>query len=277
MARHPSPELFYAIGAEAGSRMAEFSPQNLGVTCWSFAALLHPAGTMLARSALDSAAVWSMDSDAQSLVNALHSAAVLGCLEPRDLKAAAPRLLSLHYAMELHPEAYRSLFQCALAVRPEDGSGPGRQQQQRLLLPTEVLVEAHRHWLEANQFARESLLHCDVAATLEELFPCQQEGRTPDGLFCVDVMVEAQGCQVAVEVDGPANFSSTLPRQLLGAAALRRRLLKARSAVVSVPFFEWEALRGPDERKAYLAAKLQPWAAPAMVDMLPTDLLSDLY
>ena len=85
---------------------------------------------------------------------------------------------------------------------------------------------------------------------------------TPDGLFSVDVLLEAPGGRlVAVEADGPQHFTRTAPHQPLGQTILRQRLVQARvDGVVSIPFFEWDQVGGePAAQEAYLKSKLAPW------------------
>ena len=60
---------------------------------------------------------------------------------------------------------------------------------------------------------------------------------------------------IAVEADGPKRFCG---RRRTGRSSLRRRLLAARGLeVVSVPHWEWDALRGDErDQEAYLAMAL---------------------
>jgi hypothetical protein len=49
--------------------------------------------------------------------------------------------------------------------------------------------------------------------------------------------------RVAVEVDGPAHYTNSLPRSLLGSTLAKQRCLQARGwAVLSVPYFTWADL-----------------------------------
>ena len=189
----------------------------------------------------------------KSLANILHASVMLGCLDCQFLNDIRPRLESLHAAGDIRPEGYRTLFQCTLALglnSPE------------LQLSQELLAEARRNWLVSVEHVLESKLQREVLKTIRELYPCQEEGKTPDGLFSVDVMVCMGEQQVAVEVDGPSHFSSTEPRQPLGATSFRRKMLERRcSSVVSIPFFEWDC-KDEDERRAYIKGKLIPCSFP---------------
>ena len=59
----------------------------------------------------------------------------------------------------------------------------------------------------------------------------------------------------AVEFDGPSHFlSSGAPT---GATLLKRRHLRLLGhSLVSVPYWEWDACKGPVEREQYLRLKL---------------------
>ena len=248
-AQHPSPSLFDALAAEVPGRISEFSAQNLALMCWSYATLLHPEGKLLTQAAMGVVAAKAEVFDEQSLANILHASAMLGCLDSHFLNAICPRLECLHAAGDMRPEGYRTLFQCTLAM---DLSSPEPQ------LSKELLAEARRYWLEGVEYVQESKLQREVLEMIQEMYPCQNEGKTPDGLFSVDVMVFVGEQQVAVEVDGPSHFSCTEPRQPLGATCFRRKMLESRcSAVMSIPFFEWNG-KGEDERRAYIKGMLLP-------------------
>ena len=76
----------------------------------------------------------------------------------------------------------------------------------------------------------------------------ENEGLTEDGLFRVDCLI-ADG-QIALEVDGPQHFVERVPN---GGMLLRNRLLEARGfRVISVPFFEWNALGTDKNKQEYL-------------------------
>ena len=77
---------------------------------------------------------------------------------------------------------------------------------------------------------------------------------TPQG-YSLDLVVR-MGCgDVAVEVDGHSHFWGRAPT---GATRLKRRQLRAFGwSLVYVPYWEWNALNGDQERQAdYLRRKL---------------------
>ena len=95
---------------------------------------------------------------------------------------------------------------------------------------------------------------------LPRLTGCAEQQPTPDGAFAVDVAAThaARGRLVAVEADGPSHFLSP-GRQPRGDTLAWHRALAARGyVVVSVPYWEWNAVQGDPRREvAYLAARVE--------------------
>jgi hypothetical protein len=87
----------------------------------------------------------------------------------------------------------------------------------------------------------------------------QLEQRSKDGTFSIYITAKtAAGVELAKEVDGPSHFirpGSTFT----GSTQFRNRALAAQGyVVVSIPHWEWEALRGAQQKQQYLLDKLQP-------------------
>jgi hypothetical protein len=61
-------------------------------------------------------------------------------------------------------------------------------------------------------------------------------------LLCAAAAAAAAARRVAVEVDGPAHFTNSLPHSLLGSSLAKQRCLQARGwAVLSVPYYTWSS------------------------------------
>ena len=71
-----------------------------------------------------------------------------------------------------------------------------------------------------------------------------------DSGYRIDAIVEVNGKAVGVEVDGPWHFIGN-SRSLLGRTIIKRRQVPAIDGIelVSVPYWEWNALLGKDEVK----------------------------
>ena len=73
----------------------------------------------------------------------------------------------------------------------------------------------------------------------------REEVRTPLG-YSLDAVVDFEGREVAVEVDGPWHFVGRAPN---GRIALKRRQLRAAGwLLLSVPYWEWDELEADAER-----------------------------
>ena len=85
----------------------------------------------------------------------------------------------------------------------------------------------------------------------------QPEQPTADKACLIDIAaVTASGVKVAIEVEGPQHYVQP-NRTLTGTTQSRNRALAARGyAVVSIPYWEWAALRSTGQQEQYLATKL---------------------
>ena len=93
-----------------------------------------------------------------------------------------------------------------------------------------------------------------VASLLALGLAPRQEVRTPQG-YSLDAVVSHGGREVAVEVDGPSHFIGRTPT---GATVLKRRQLRAAGwALLPVPYWDWDALRGKAAKQKYLRAQLE--------------------
>ena len=103
-----------------------------------------------------------------------------------------------------------------------------------------------------------SRLQLAVVASLQAMgLAPREEERTPQG-YSLDVVVSYGGREVAVEVDGPSHFMGRTPN---GATALKRRQLRAAGwTLLSVPYWEWnalgQALGSKTAKQAYLQRAL---------------------
>jgi hypothetical protein len=160
----------------------------------------------------------------------------------------------------LAPENTSQLLQYLLAMeRPGSGMPPAVAQRPEYQSLRQLCVEAHQGQVQERSREAPSQLQLGVHAAAQRLAARGMLGSvglkqlTPSGLFSVDVAVMLPGGRcMAVEVDGPTRFSSNCdaagrPMAVGGASLLRDRLLpavEASWAVASVPYHEWDALRG---------------------------------
>ena len=86
----------------------------------------------------------------------------------------------------------------------------------------------------------------------------QSEQPTNDMACVIDITaLTASGVKVAIEVDGSHHYVQP-DSTLSGPTLFRNRALAARGyALISIPYWEWEALHSPSQQQQYLLAKLQ--------------------
>ena len=130
-------------------------------------------------------------------------------------------------------------------------------------LPPELAQRCHEAFCQ--QEGRPSQLQRDVVASLLALgLAPQEEVRTPQG-YSLDAVVSHGGREVAVEVDGPSHFFGRTPT---GRTVLKRRQLRAAGwALLPVPYWEWDALRGKAGKQKYLCGKLELGGARLAADI----------
>jgi len=141
--------------------------------------------------------------------------------------------------------------------------------------PPWIMHEARETWMRDARVVTVSMAHKETASIIGELgVPHVVERLTDDGYFSVDVYLPDG--DVALEVDGPHHFvnisvggegvapddASQLAKRKTSTRTanteLRDMFLARRHhAVVSVPWFEWDELRGREEKKVYVAEKLR--------------------
>ena len=96
------------------------------------------------------------------------------------------------------------------------------------------------------------LIESGVAQKQE--YVCPLTGRS------IDIALPEQS--IAIEVDGPTHYLST--GEPTGTTLLCNRVLRSAGwRVVSIPWFEWRALKSMDEKKAYIKRKID--ASPDIV------------
>jgi hypothetical protein len=164
-------------------------------------------------------------------------------------------------------ENERQLYQVHLWLLDSDLPAPG--QGLSGVLSQQQLKQCRANWEQDLAASKTSDLQRGVFAAAQQLPPdlWQQppalEQVTADGAFSIDIAATtAAGVRVAIEADGPTHFLQP-GNTLEGATLYRNRALAVRGyAVLSIPYWEWDALRGADSKQQYLLAKLQAAAQP---------------
>jgi hypothetical protein len=255
--------------------LAAAIPQALGNTAWACGQLGYSSQQL--PGALLQQAVRLLQSrggagalNAQDLCNLCWSAAVLDCQQ------CVPLALQLAGAItqvwgSVFDEGLQQLYQAHLWLLDSGLPAPG----QGLLgvLSQQQLEQCGASWEQSLAAATASFKTSDfqrgVFAAAQQLppdlwqEPPALEQVTADGALSIDIAATtAAGVRVAIEADGPWHFIQP-GNTLEGGTLFRNRALAARGyAVLSIPYWEWQQLRGADSKQQYLLAKLQQAARP---------------
>uniref|UniRef100_A0A061R6L6 RAP domain-containing protein n=2 Tax=Tetraselmis sp. GSL018 TaxID=582737 RepID=A0A061R6L6_9CHLO len=171
-----------------------------------------------------------------------------GIFEQRDIALLRPPFAS--HGPQVSHRLLVDLFQVELLFQTTEA--------QPLLMSTQQYCTAQRGWLARRRAVDPRLLN-SVCKALDSLgSDYEVEWRTDNGLVPVDVMLFLDcGRQVALRIDGAERFTSSQPRHMLGSARLLAQILEKHCPeVVSVPFFEWDALKSEEDRRQYIEQKI---------------------
>jgi hypothetical protein len=206
---------------------------------------------------------------AQGLCNLCWSVAVL------DIQQSKPQLFQLAAAVDQQwdttvAEDKQQLYQAQLWLL--DSQLPAAGQGLSGVLSQQQLEQCRANWeqaVAASAQQRVTDLQQSVFVAVQRL-PAGTWQQTPesgkltaDGAFSIDIAATAAGgAKVAIEVDGPTHFTQP-GRMPDGGTQFRDRALAARGyVVISIPYWEWGALRDTTRKQQYLLTQLQPALQP---------------
>jgi hypothetical protein len=248
-------------------------PQALANMAWACGQLGY-RGKLLPGVLLQQAVQLQQDSNRgscsmQDLCNMCWSAAVL------DMQQLVPQVLQLAAACKdmwdtAAREAVLQLYQVHLWLL--DSQLPQRGQGLLCVLSQQQLQQCKDSWeqvlVESTTSVQVSGLQRSVFAALQALpgdiwqqAPAMEQ-RSADGALSVDIAATTvSGVQLAIEVDGPNQYIRP-ERTYDGSTLFENRALAARGYVlVSISYWEWNALRAAEQKQQYLLTKLQAAAA----------------
>ncbi|KAJ1473534.1 hypothetical protein T484DRAFT_1972783 [Baffinella frigidus] len=266
--------LLEAMQGHATATAGDFTPQNLSNLAWALATMGIEPDAGLLEAMQRRATVTADDFDPQNDGNLLWA---LACFDTSPsqvsvlmVESMAVRLLSMRE--QLRVEAMRQIHQWLLFC---DLHPAWRQQLPRSMQKVkEELGGGFRQAFESAP-VHPSHLQADVAKQLRRSLPeleFEEEFVDPTSGYSIDIRAErsgagnALGCGSmagrgwAVEVDGPTHFlQGGSERAPTGSTLLKRRqLAQLGYKAVSVPYWEWRALKGKGkEQHRYLRGKLR--------------------
>ena len=239
-AQFPHPKMFRKVAEAAIRSKGEFISQDVANLLWSYATM-GITDKQLFLSIVPTAAKLIDSYTNQGLANIAWAYAVA------DVNA--PPLFNAHFINKcvekedgFEIENYTQLYQWYLWQANEiSHPGPG--------LPTDFQNRCHEIFI--SREPRVSKLQDDVVAQLSYIGLDPKEEVLLDSGYRIDALVEMNGKQVGIEVDGPYHFiGKSRSRSPLGSTILKRRQVPLIDGIelVSVPYWKWDKL-GKDEVK----------------------------
>ncbi|KAL7480381.1 hypothetical protein ACHAW6_010139 [Cyclotella cf. meneghiniana] len=240
----PHQRLFEAVANIVIVRSKEFSPQHISNLIWSYAFI--PVGSVNKHlySQLESRVIESIEyCDSQFLANIGWSYAVANVNVPSLFSAKSHFIHAIVSRQnEFNLEALCQIHQWIL--------------WRKELKADLTLSSAFQQLCYDSYIAREpspSAFQGQVVSELKAIgFEPKEEYRLPDCGYILDALVEVNGEQVGIEVDGPCHFAGQEP---LGRMTLKhRQVLNVEGVrVISIPYWEWDE---SINKKEYLRSKL---------------------
>jgi len=263
----PGAEAWAALEAAVVRVGPGMNAQNVSNTLWSVATLgLMPGAE--AWAALEAAVVRvARDMKPQAVANSVFGFLTLAATRGAPLPACYPFLWRVACGFEqqsFKPVEMSMLFQAYL-IHTELVKSDVLDE---VTFPPWIMHEAREAWMrQAQEEVKMGWWPKEIASILGDLgIPHEVERLTDDGYFSVDVYLP--GNDIALELDGPTHFiasageggasgdkpcTTRTPRSEIRDMFLARR----HRVVLSVPWFEFDKLRGRAEKSEYVAAKLR--------------------
>lgn len=147
--------------------------------------------------------------------------------------------------------------QFLVSVDVEPRTTPLSSAAAKVLEVFKLSLEANCRKAYAYQDARRSSFKRSIASTLRDLEIRHQESIVDKNSgYCVDILCTDHGTCIAIQGDGPSQYLGA-GRRASGAARLKNRhLVLMGYKVVSVPYWEWNALNGREEKEEYMLGRL---------------------
>jgi len=250
--------------------------QELANSLWAYARFAYHPGRVLA-SFLAVMERRVEEFEGQGCTNSLWALAVLKATHSAAFVGLLQQYVHLERTSNLFGELqYNQVLQAVLLAQFEARGGRVAWRPE-VDLPEDLVDRALTAWASQQTATQLSGFHLDVSEGLIRLgIPHHIEHLVARDLLSIDIAVTSSGRQIAIEVDGPFHFPVNA-RTPLGHTMIRRRLLRAAGwTVVSIPWYEWFAMRSWEDRLQYLAGVLSRADDTLMQQLQPTvkDLLS---
>jgi len=229
------PQLFKKLAGEAIKRQHEFNPQDTANFLWAYATNGQVNENLFA--SLVPSVKENLDKfNAQGLSNVVWAYTVANVDAPSVFNNEFINAC-LKKDCEFELEALLQLHQWQL-WQEEIKSG--------VSLPPSLKKKCYETFI--SEDPSPSKLQDDVVSILSSMGLQPQEEVLLKSGYRVDAVVEVNGKQIAIEVDGPSHF---IGKELTGSTILKHRQVAAVDGmkVVSIPYWEWNKLKKDSKRK----------------------------
>jgi len=240
-----------------------FNAQDVANTLWAYATMGRERGAGLMRGLEGRAEAVAGSFNTQNVANTLWAVCVLATsnvISNAVVQVLFARLVSLSKSWPLNTAELCQLHQFFVSCSLEEKMRVDK------LNDVPALTDACRSAFVRAKTAP-SASQQQVSETLRRMgLSVEDEVRCPTSGYSIDMLIHnsalatggersSRGGAWAVEFDGPSHFLSS--RAPTGATLLKRRHLHLLGhSLVSVPYWEWDACKGPVEREQYLRLKL---------------------
>jgi len=243
-AEESNPQLFNKLADEAIKRQHEFNPQDISNFLWSFATNgqvdEHLFSSLISsvKENLDkynkqelSNIAWAYSVSNVDAPSIFNNKFITACLRKED---------------EFELEALLQFYQWQLWQE---------EIKSNISLPSPFQKRCHQAFI--SQEISPSTFQDDVVSILSSIGIQPQEEVLLKSGYRIDAVVEVNGRQIAVEVDGPSHF---IGRDPIGKTILKHRQVAALDGmkVVSIPYWEWDKLeKDSNKKEEYLRGLLE--------------------
>jgi len=253
-----------------------FKAQNVANTLWAYATMGREPSAGVMRGLEVRAEALAPTFTEQDVANTLWARCVLATMTEVSnslVYVLSCRLLSLGKASCLNDVQLSQLHQSFLSCSMEEKLC----EEAFHAMPADLKDVCHSAFVHGSVTTL-SVTQQQVSETLQKMgLSVEDEVRCPKSGYTIDMLVHSAsamevagigtGGTWAVEFDGPSHFlacsreggegEGQLGRSPTGATLLKRRHLQLLGyALVSVPYWEWDACKGAGEREQYLWLKL---------------------
>jgi len=238
--------------------------QGVSNLTWAYATLGRMPDVKTWAALETTAGRMARDMKPQHVANLLYAYTILSILQHVEYPSCYATVWDQVSSLELRDfsrESLCMLYHVHLMLSFSSSHRPAAVQY-----PVWLMVEARDEWMRnVRDDNTVSSAHRELASVFDKLgIRHEIEHVKADGCFSMDIYLPEQ--DIAVEFDGPTHYYHNIEDSSSSQGARLTRTIKTElrdfllakqcAKVVTVPYFEWDALKSLEERKAYVKDKL---------------------